>query len=127
MFDNPIAAGAAVGLAEKRGDELGVANSEIDYANRVIAAKNKEIANLQDDVIRVSAAAAGLDAQVDALWNRLKEVAPNDPLFEKIGPAFVSGELKGQRKSKLRLTFEAASDVVLKKAGVENPLAYRDG
>ena len=134
MFDNPIAAGAANGLAEKRGDELSYANSQIAKANADARHKNARIAELEtvlleekSKVHQWNAHANALSAQNDALRKRLNELSPGDSLFERVGAPFVKGEHTGLQKSRLRLIYERAFDATLLKLGIKNPSKWRDG
>lgn len=90
----------------------------VDEANELIRKKNDRIAELELALNVRDAQVEGLKAQVDSL----EELGVNSPHAFKASEASFAD---GNKKTRIRLIFEARFDSFLKARGIANPHQFR--
>ena len=138
MFNDPISQailvnGARTAVRNNRhlSTTIDQANANIDYANRVIAERNDEIARLREELnarnkevqdfrLQAIVEMAGGEGQ-KAMFKAMKQAHPTSPMLADSGKRFKDGNVK----HKAFLLYEEAFDRIIRDHQIANPETYR--
>jgi hypothetical protein len=106
-----------------RNHHTAVHNGEVADEWKAVAKKAQaEVARLNEAHAISESGKVGALAQVKALREALKQVAPNHSLLADSGQRFSDG----RTKSRIRLIFDQAFDAFAVQCGLSNPASIRD-